>query len=120
MKLKKIESIEKVFELLGIKQDEIFKVKDDEDDITSEVYKVDNELQVLFKGSTDKWYYSELFYIGDFLSGTAEIIKIPKPLIDCNVYDKCEIHHNCTVEILENSVTGKVSIGWYRESKEDD
>ena len=30
-----------------------------------------------------------------------------------NVYDECEVHHNCTVEIWKNSKTGEVSIGWY-------
>ena len=30
-----------------------------------------------------------------------------------NVYDECEVHHNCTVEIWKNSRTGEVSIGWY-------
>ncbi len=38
--------------------------------------------------------------------------------IDPNIYDMCEVHHNVTVEILENSVTGHQSIGWYR-NKED-
>lgn len=30
-----------------------------------------------------------------------------------NVYDECERHENCTVEIFRNSKTGEVSIGWY-------
>ena len=30
-----------------------------------------------------------------------------------NVFDECEIHENCTVEIWKNSVTGEISIGWY-------
>lgn len=30
-----------------------------------------------------------------------------------NVYDECEIHTNCTVEIWKNSVTGECSVGWY-------
>lgn len=33
--------------------------------------------------------------------------------IESNVYDECEIHENCTVEIWKNSVTGETSIGWY-------
>ena len=39
-----------------------------------------------------------------------------KTLFDANIYDKREVHNNCTVEIWENSVTGKVSIGWYRNN----
>lgn len=30
-----------------------------------------------------------------------------------NVFDECEIHENCTVEIWKNSTTGEVSIGWW-------
>lgn len=33
-----------------------------------------------------------------------------------SVYDTCEIHHGCTVEIWSNSVTGDVSIGWWEEN----
>jgi len=30
-----------------------------------------------------------------------------------NIYDEIEIHENCTVQILRNSVTGETSIGWW-------
>lgn len=41
-----------------------------------------------------------------------------KPLItEFNVFDKREVIHDCTVEIWENTVTGEVSIGWYRQQK---
>lgn len=33
--------------------------------------------------------------------------------VDSNLYDEEEIHENCTVQILRNSVTGETSIGWY-------
>lgn len=33
--------------------------------------------------------------------------------IEANIYDKCERHENCTVEVLTNSVTGKTSVGWW-------
>lgn len=38
-------------------------------------------------------------------------------------YDEREVYRNCTVEILKNSVTGEVSVGWYKEGEypeEDD
>lgn len=47
-----------------------------------------------------------------------------KDYLDCygfiadNVYDECEIHENCTVEIWRNSQTGKISIGWYENKDE--
>lgn len=34
-----------------------------------------------------------------------------------NVYDECEVHHNCTVEIWTNTKTGAVSIGWYENEE---
>lgn len=27
-------------------------------------------------------------------------------------FDRCETHPNCTVQILENTKTGQVSVGW--------
>ena len=36
--------------------------------------------------------------------------------IECNFYDKEEIHPDCTVQVLTNTVTGEVSVGW-RENK---
>ena len=38
-------------------------------------------------------------------------------IIETNIFDQEEIHHNCTVQILKNSVTGEVSVGWW-ENKE--
>lgn len=31
------------------------------------------------------------------------------------IYDQEEIHHNCTVQVLRNSATGDVSVGWWKE-----
>lgn len=39
----------------------------------------------------------------------------PEPQITTNIYDTEEIHHGCTVQILRNSVTGDVSVGWWEE-----
>ena len=36
-----------------------------------------------------------------------------------NVFDECEIHENCTVEIWKNSQTGEVSIGWWENERKD-
>ena len=38
-------------------------------------------------------------------------------IIETNIFDQEEIHPNCTVQILKNSVTGEVSVGWW-ENKE--
>lgn len=37
--------------------------------------------------------------------------------IETNIYDKEEIHTNCTVQILRNSITGEVSVGWWENEK---
>lgn len=34
--------------------------------------------------------------------------------ISMNIFDECEIHTNCTVQILHNSVTDEYSIGWWK------
>lgn len=36
---------------------------------------------------------------------------------ETHVFDKEEVYHNCTVQILTNSVTGEVSVGWWRNDK---
>lgn len=33
--------------------------------------------------------------------------------VNLNLYDQEEIHDNCTVQILRNSYTGVVSVGWW-------
>ena len=30
-----------------------------------------------------------------------------------NVFDEVEVHDNCTVQILRNTITGQTSIGWW-------
>ena len=33
--------------------------------------------------------------------------------IETNIFDKETIYTNCVVQILENSITGECSVGWY-------
>ena len=41
-----------------------------------------------------------------------------KPItVETNIYDQEEIHHGCIVQVLRNSVTGDVSVGWWKEKK---
>lgn len=35
------------------------------------------------------------------------------------VYDKEEVFTNCTVQVLTNTVTGKVSVGWWKEGEQN-
>ena len=34
--------------------------------------------------------------------------------VETNIFDQEEIYPNCTVQVLTNTVTGEVSIGWWR------
>lgn len=34
--------------------------------------------------------------------------------VEINVYDKVTEYDNCTVQILENTATGAISVGWWR------
>lgn len=34
--------------------------------------------------------------------------------VETNFYDKEEIYENCTVQVLTNTTTGEVSVGWWR------
>ena len=38
--------------------------------------------------------------------------------VDMDIYDQEEIYPNCTVQVLTNTVTGKVSVGWWRNDIE--
>lgn len=37
--------------------------------------------------------------------------------VDSNLYNEEEVHENCTVQILKNTYTGKISIGWFDNTK---
>lgn len=37
---------------------------------------------------------------------------------ESNLFDVEEIHDNCTVQILRNSVTGEESVGWWPNRRE--
>ena len=40
-------------------------------------------------------------------------LRIDEVKIPTSLFDKREVHENCTVEIWESSETGEVSIGWW-------
>lgn len=37
--------------------------------------------------------------------------------VETNIFDKEEIYRDCTVQVLTNTVTGEVSIGWWQNDK---
>ena len=42
---------------------------------------------------------------------------IPTVTTEINLFDKEEIHHNCTVQVWTNTETGQTSIGWWPEGE---
>ena len=36
-----------------------------------------------------------------------------QPIVESNVYDEEELHYPCTVQVLRNSITNDVSVGWW-------
>lgn len=34
-----------------------------------------------------------------------------------NIYDKVDEYPDCTVQVLTNTVTGEVSVGWWRNDR---
>ena len=66
----------------------------------------DNHLQLAH-------WLEELISLRKILSNSKELIA-REVLIETNIFDKEEIYENCTVQILENSITGEISVGWWR------
>lgn len=82
-----------------------------------EKWKVDyleQRLKHLLQSNFIKSFDEKDLKTGEYKRDIKEADELTIPKIDCNIFDKCEIHHNCTVEIWENSKTGKISIGWYK------
>lgn len=50
----------------------------------------------------------------DFLTEQEKQDITEKAVKDGKYYDKVEVYENCTVEVLTNTKTGEVSVGWYR------
>ena len=40
---------------------------------------------------------------------SAQVVKV-----ETNIYDKEEIYPDCTVQVLTNTATGDVSVGWWK------
>ena len=57
--------------------------------------------------------YFELLAENQLLKQKINELTKPK-LVECNMFDKETVIENCTVQILENTVTGECSVGWWR------
>lgn len=38
--------------------------------------------------------------------------------VETNFFDQVETYPNCTVQVLTNSVTGEVSVGWWKNEED--
>lgn len=60
----------------------------------------------------------------DTLGHVVEDIKAMKNIhpeqvrVECNIYDQEHIYRDCTVQILENTRTGEISVGWWQNHRE--
>lgn len=53
------------------------------------------------------------------LDAAADAIERLTTSVECRIYDKEEVYDNCTVQVLTNTVTGEVSIGWWENEEAD-
>lgn len=60
-----------------------------------------------------------LAYESGYKSGYADGLKRGNS-VETNIFDIEEIHYNCTVQILKNSITGEISVGWWENEEVDE
>lgn len=54
-------------------------------------------------------YYAEDKAVFTWNRRASEVVKV-----ETNLYDKEEIYPDCTVQVLTNTATGDVSVGWWK------
>lgn len=47
-------------------------------------------------------------------------VEVAYEIQETNLFDRVTTYTNCIVEVLENSVTGEISIGWYKTDKTEE
>ena len=73
-------------------------------------------LDALMTGTKDEHLLASLDFAKRFLNIYAK--QIPDHMLNTNLYDSEEIHRNCTVQVLKNTVTGEISVGWWEDAPE--
>ena len=48
------------------------------------------------------------------------LAELDRPKVEVSFYDKEETYPNCTVQVLTNTVTGDVSVGWWKNGGAED
>lgn len=78
------------------------------------------DAEMLWKKITSEWDLQELYLPTHFKQAIDEMPCINiDPLetqtdgVQVNLYNVEELHRNCTVQILHNTITGAKSIGWW-------
>ncbi len=69
--------------------------------------------------ATEQIYYIFLGLIRNWWARiTGRRKKSPSTVqVETNVFDKETIYENCTIQVLTNTVTGEVSVGWWRNER---
>ena len=92
------------------------------EDILSEPCNVDNlagSLLTAEEAVSIAMYVVYTLYDGQFPVEESDHENIDYEIIDidADVYDQEDTYTDCTVQILTNTVTGKVSVGWWRNEE---
>ncbi|MBO5969081.1 MAG: hypothetical protein J6S14_11360 [Clostridia bacterium] len=64
------------------------------------------------KGKPIQQKIDDLCKIWDALAGNKE----PKTVVEMNMFDREDLYTDCTVQVLTNTVTGEVSVGWWENN----
>ena len=71
----------------------------------------------------DGWNYIEQYddkFLVDKNNPRIEVDIEEATKVEPNIYDKEEIYPNCTVQLLTNTSTGEISIGWWENERSKD
>lgn len=78
------------------------------------------ELTALLRARADREDAGD-YCLAELLRRAADALENPEkreeaiaPEVEINVFDLEEIYTNCTVQVLTNSRTGQVSVGWWK------
>ena len=63
----------------------------------------------LYKPEYDCWYVNGSSYPAQCVGALHDEMEV-----EATIFDETELHPNCTVQVLRNSVTGETSVGWWR------
>lgn len=119
------DNVKKVFEILGVEPNEVFKIKDDKNKEPRYRYFFDDNLTLKFLNDTcEEWLFASAKTFMELIKGTYTIIKLPKKkkLRDITVEEyttwktkNCSKCNNC---IFKNVNCNENSVGYWINNKD--